>query len=402
MINILLFLYGIFLGLPDVAIDVYATRLRLDDIVIGFTLFYVLAGRNWRPYNQHQKNVLRFIGLFAAYCVLSSLITFYLGLPFDSYSSFRLLGCMVVLVTLPQTLKTPKARRTLAWALLLGGCIVLVQIAYRWNQIVGTMVLMSHSYQLKSSLSFETWNANTVSIYVILLAFAMLLMTCETSSTERRIFLLASGVFSVVPLFTFCRGATVSIGMAWLVFILLAYRVWSVKLAIIMLFVGMILYLFTYYDHLLISAVQINLATGEGFGKRYEYWATALNLIEKSPLVGHGFGQEPHAFYTMIRGGGTSHNTFLSVFVECGLLGFLLFIWPLGYIGRHFYRRIRKDRNDMQAVICLAFLSGIFVLSLSYSALYWYKYQIIMLALLIAHLKAARIHSISGTSLLVK
>ena len=397
MIKFLLLAYGICLGLPDVALEIFTTRLRLDDIVITAVMVYSLADRSWHPFDRHQKVPLGAMLLFGVYCLISSLIVYSSDLPFPLYPLSRCIGCMVILITIPQLIKSHKDYNLFAWGLLIGGCILLGQLAFRLNSVINAASYMSQSHELKTSLSFETWNPNTISNYAIMLAFILLLVGSENRGVQRLVFLTAAGVFSLIPLVTFCRGATAGIAAFWMIFIFLTNRLWAVKLMAVFLFGLVLLYLATYYEPLLRTAFDINLATGEGFAGRYECWVTSLGLIEQAPIIGHGFGQEVRLFVAAM-GRGSSHNAFLSVLVECGFLALVLFVWPLMYIARHFWRRFRNNRNDTTAIICLASLTMLLVRNLSSSGLYWYKAEIIILALLIASLRSESIISRGNNS----
>lgn len=130
-------------------------------------------------------------------------------------------------------------------------------------------------------------------------------------------------------------------------------------------------------------SLRLSRSTGQGFGARYEYWSMALELIGESPIIGHGFGQELILF-ERVRGEGMCHNAFLSVGIEGGLLGLLLFILPLVTIIRYFWRRFRNRRHHDIAVVCLAFMAALIIMSMTQSVLYWYKSHTIALALIIS------------------
>lgn len=379
MIIILLFLYGTSIGLPDIAVGFYNTRLRIDDGIMMILFLCVLINGLYHPYRftKTQLKFLKLTALFAVSCLLSSCVTLILDMPFDYYSLFRMLGCMLILVTLSTILKSPRLFVWLGWGLLFGGSILVLQIIfmYRATEIAS----MAYSFQLKNALKFETWNANTPAYYAIMLAFIMALMGHEMSGIKKRIFWVASGVFSLIPLFIFARGATAGIGVAWLVFILLSRRNRLAKAVVILLFISMVIYLSTYEEQLIRSSIRINLSTGEGLSDHHINWRRALDSIAKSPLIGHGFGQE-------MRLGIDAHNAFLSVLVEGGLIGVLLFIWPLGYLGYRFWKFTRGKFYDTRAVICFGFLLGILVASLSQSALYWQKSEMITLSLMVVYL----------------
>ena len=388
MIKVLLFFYGTSIGLPDIAIDFYNTRLRIDDGIMMILFLFVFINGLYYPYRftKSQPKFLKLMAIFAVFCLLSSCVTLILDLPFDSYSLLRMLGCMIILVTLSTILRSSRLLVWLGWGLLLGGSILILQILLRWCSKADHISLLSYSYRIKTALSFRTWNPNTSASYAIMLAFITALISYEVSGIKKGIFWVAAGVFSLIPLFTFSRAAVGGIGTAWLTFILLAHGNRPAKAWIVtVLFVGMFICLAICGGELIRSAVRINLSTGEGLSDHHIMWRRALDLINKSPLIGHGFGQEIR-LYKAEFGGGMAQNAFLSVCVEGGLVGLLLFTWPLAHLGRRFWRLTHGRFYDTRAVLCFGFLLGILVLSITHSALYWHKSQTLILSLMLVYI----------------
>ncbi|MHC4109880.1 MAG: O-antigen ligase family protein [Planctomycetota bacterium] len=388
IINILLFLYGISIGLPDIAIDFYNTRLRIDDGIMMIMFLCVFINGLYHPYRftKSQLKFLKLIAIFAVFCLLSSCVTLILDLSFDSYSLLRMLGCMIILVTLSTILRSSRLLVWLGWGLLLGGNILILQVLFRWYSNAEQISLLAYSYRIKTALSFRTWNPNTSASYAIVFAFITALISYEMSGTKKGVFWVAAGVFSLIPLFTFSRAAAGGIGIAWLTFILFAHGNRPAKGWIVtVLFIGMVICIAIYGRELIRSTVRINLSTGEGLSDHHKMWRRALDLIARSPLIGHGFGQEIRLYKTEF-GGGMAHNAFLSVCIEGGLVGLLLFTWPLAYLGRSFWRLTHGRFYDTRAVLCFGFLLGIIVLNLSQSALYWHKSQTLILSLMLVYI----------------
>jgi len=385
---ILLLLYGISIGLPDIAIDFYTTRLRIDDGIMMILFLSVFINGLYHPYlfTKSQLKFLKLVVVFVVFCLLSLCVTIILDLPLDLYSPFRMLGCMLILITLSIILKSPRSLMWLGWGLLLGGSILAMQLLLTWYSKAEHISLLAYSFRLKNALSFKTWNANTSASYAIMFAFIMALISYEMSGIKKGIFWVAAGAFSLIPLITFSRAAVGGIGIAWLTFILLARGNRPAKAVIIILFIGMFIYLGIYKGELIRSAVRINLSTGEGLSDHHIMWRTALKLAADSPLYGYGFGQEGRLFNTILGEKRMAHNAFLSVLVEGGLVGLLMFTWPLAHLGRRLWRFAHGRFYDTRAVLCLGFLLGILVLSITQSALYWHKSQTLILSLMLVYI----------------
>lgn len=76
--------------------------------------------------------------------------------------------------------------------------------------------------------------------------------------------------------------------------------------------------------------------------QRYEYWRTAIQLIEKQPILGVGTGDIPNAFKQQYIDSNSklsphnrnrSHNQYLSITVTFGFIGLLWFLFALFYPG---------------------------------------------------------------------
>lgn len=65
----------------------------------------------------------------------------------------------------------------------------------------------------------------------------------------------------------------------------------------------------------------------EGGSERTDLWAIALTYIERHPLFGNGWGG-----YT-IKNGMAIHNTYLTILCDTGIIGFIVFMTPIVYIG---------------------------------------------------------------------
>jgi O-antigen ligase len=381
---VLLLLYGISMGFPDLAISLGSTRLRLDDIVLIFISFCVIIELLFRPLclTKSQFNFLRMIFLFIGFCIISLSISLIAGLPFESYSFLRMLGCMPILVTLPLALRSSKRIRWLGWGLLSGGLIFMTQLFFLLYKAL-QVGHFTYFFRLKNAVSFRTWNPNSSSVFALMLVVALFLIGSEMQGVRREIFSTAAALFSLVPFLLYSRGAMAAVVFAWFVFILLARKNYRFKVFVVLVLVGIVVFQAVFQKDLLSSAISIDLKASEtqSISEHYIMWHTALDLATDSPLYGYGFGQEIRSFEARI-GRGMAHNAFLSVLVEGGLIGLFLFMWPLKYLARRLWTFAHGSLYDMRAVIGLSFLFGIIIQSLSQSALYWHKPPMLMLSLL--------------------
>jgi putative inorganic carbon (HCO3(-)) transporter len=86
---------------------------------------------------------------------------------------------------------------------------------------------------------------------------------------------------------------------------------------------------------------------------RVTLWEDAMQVFDANPVVGTGFGTYAH----MHRIGNyeDTHNYFLKVLVETGILGLLLFLWLLAKMFWTGYRFSRRARDPFLASLGLGF-----------------------------------------------
>jgi putative inorganic carbon (hco3(-)) transporter len=76
---------------------------------------------------------------------------------------------------------------------------------------------------------------------------------------------------------------------------------------------------------------------------RVELWTDAMEMFQSSPILGTGFNT--YAYMKRVHDYADTHNIYLKVLVETGIVGLLLFLWLLGktfLIGWKTFRRVRE------------------------------------------------------------
>jgi O-antigen ligase len=377
-----LFLYGLALGFPDIAISLgTAINLRLDDALIVLFLIRLLL---WSPLSlmPGQKTVVKPQLLFAAACMCSALVGLARGTPPAAYESLKMIGCIVILLTLARLLQSRRRLRFLSAGLMSGGIALLFQIRQRLGSRPGNY--LGTFQELKSAAAFSTWNPNTIGQAAMLLTFAAGLgwIVFRKSRINSGIWPCFATAFSLVPTMVFARSASLSIALGYLLFLGLMRR-W--KFALLFLMVG--LALFTYRrkvdTELVDSATRVDISTGEGFSHRFERWDMALEAIRSAPVLGHGFGQE-WTYLSGVGSEGRAHNAYMTVWIELGFGGLALLlvaIYQFVSSGLSLYRDL-----EFQAcgALLLSLIATVCVDSLASSTLYWEKLPTIALSIGIA------------------
>lgn len=382
MLVFFIFMYGVSFGFPDLALDFSGTRIRLDDLFLVLIFLSFLLQRRIIYLNQFHYTFLLKLSYFGLFCLLSLIFCYFLKLPFNSYAFFRMLGCLLIIYTVPFILKDSFYKETLLRGLVIGGAIFLTQVLWKWQSIMllGSQLFIKDFYMVKSGVSFETWNPNAVANFAFFFTVSFLLLKKAGTYTKNYLFWLLACFFSLVPFLIFSRGASLCIIVSWALWFLISRKHMLFKSIIISVITLVFLILLSKFSFLLNSASRINISTGEGFAGRYELWSFSLNTIRNHLFLGLGFGQEAFLFEKVF-GSGMSHNSFLSVLIELGVFGLLLFINPLIYLLRNLQRRFKQLRDE-KSLIAYSFFIGFLIFNLSQSELYWYKAGILSLCIL--------------------
>jgi O-antigen ligase len=377
-----LFLYGFALGFPDIAIPIGAAiNLRLDD---GLILLFLVRSLLWTPapLTSEQRKILGAQALFLFACILSAVAGIVRGNPPASYDTAKMIGCAAIALALPRLLQSERRLRFLIAGLVCAGIALVVQI----SRHLGTGSLNSYAnfQELKNAATFATWNANTIGQASILLVFAAGLggIIFRNSIRSTVLWPCLAMAFAMIPMVVFVRTTSLSVIAGLILFLCLTRRrKWILLFAAACFSVFMFLHLAD--GAALISATQVDPATGEGFSHRFDHWAASAESIRTQPVLGQGFSQEA-VNLSSAGNGGRSHNAYLSVWVELGLGGLALFlfvIYRLVSVGLSLYR---NPHSQLCGALILALVLAACLDSLGLPTLYWEKLPVIALSIAVA------------------
>jgi len=377
-----LFLYAFALGFPDLAYPAGSTiNVRVDDVLIVLflmrTLFCAPA-----PLTRTQRTIFVWQALFFAVCVFSLAVETASGSPPGGYEPVKMAGCAAVFLAFPRIVQSQRRLRFLLGGLMCGGVALMVQI----HQHLGESAtgVYANFQQFKSAAAFATWNPNTTGQAAILLAFAAGLGGVLFSKSVAGRFLwpgLAAG-FALIPVLVFARGTSLSIAVAFVLFLCLVRR-WKWILVFAAFCLCALAYLNSRDPQLLRDASAVNVLTGDGLSHRFDRWEMALQGIEKQPWFGQGFGQEL-PYLTLIGSEGRAHDAYLAVWLELGLGGLLVFVAALYQFVRAGLLLWKSPRSRAPGALILALTVVLCLDSIGLPTLYWEKLPTIALSLALA------------------
>jgi len=111
-----------------------------------------------------------------------------------------------------------------------------------------------------------------------------------------------------------------------------------------------------------ISTIGSPLDTSNAY--RLRVWQESLGIIKDFPLTGIGLGHESflsiYPFYMLDRGKSPfhTHNTYLQVLVETGIIGLLVFLWLLLSYFKRGLKAIASTRDKELKYLMIASLSA--------------------------------------------
>jgi len=374
-----LFMYGLALGFPDLAVPLGTTiNLRFDDLFMILFLIRVVIW-NTTPLTAGQQKILKWQALFLAACVFSASIGLYQGNPPALYETIKMLGCGVILLVLPRILRSQRRLGFLIAGLMCAGGALALQVFLRLGSYPANATANFQEY--KNAATFTTWNANTIGQAAMLCAFASGIAWLAFARTRlQRIFCLCvATAFALMPAMVFARGTALSIATGYILFLLLS-RHWRIAVLFALVGVSAVLYLRAANDSFVISAMRVDLATGEGFSHRYDRWEMAIETIKAKPVAGYGFGQE-WALLSSLGSEGRAHNAYLTVWLELGVTGLSLLLAVIYQFASQGFALYNAPESRFCGALLLALIAAMCVDSLGLPALYWEKLPTIALAI---------------------
>ena len=377
-----LFLYGLVLGFPDIAIPLStAINLRLDDGLIGF---FLLRSVLWSPASltPGQRSIFKSQVCLAAACTLSALVGFARHTPPAAYETIKMIGCVAILIALPRLLLSERRIRFLTVGLMCAGVALMVQIGQRLGSNPANF--LGGFQQLKSAAAFTTWNPNTIGQASMLLVFAAGLgwIFFRRSRIISGLWFCTATTFSLIPALVFSRGAGISIASGYVFFLCLARR-WKFALIFLAIGVSILGYLHSVNSELVDSATRVDVTTGEGFSHRFDRWDMAMEAIRSDPFLGHGFGQE-WTYLSDIGSEGRAHNAYMTVWTELGFGGLALLLAAIYRFTSTAVSLYRDSEFQMCGALLLALSVTVCLDSIGSSTLYWEKLPTIALSIGIA------------------
>jgi hypothetical protein len=367
----LLYLSGFFIMLPVFKLEIYGQNLRLDDACIISLLF--LCFFKIRPVNIDRLRPIFIFGILMALVIVYGIfarkiypIKFW---QYDNYPFFRAVGIMIWGLTLGFTcFLDNKFLRTFISGVKHGG-FILIPVLYYIAVTSGIKGGLSFYFPKHLLMDLSEMNANTYGALAVLLALCSYLLYRQTGNRFLMIFSIGS---LFVPFLYLIRRdvAGIMAGVFYLFFASNKKVAFRKKFFIFLMFAIGAFVAYFFLGDFIFSAFTFDWETGIGYANREKLFPVAISAIIQNPF-GYGFGSEIYFFFWDAGKDIVSHNAYLSMGIELGLMApfLLLFLLFKLFVSE-------KDVFIRCFIVCFA------IESLFGNGMYFYKAQWVFIFLI--------------------
>lgn len=230
-------------------------------------------------------------------------------------------------------------------------------------------------------------NPNMLSIYLIIVfPFALYAIASAKTFTHRIFYILCAGLIALCTLYTWSRGAWLGIIVATCVF-LVVYNIKNIWI-IISAVVSLPLWSALLPDTVINRALSIGTLTDSSSYYRIYTWRGVWDMIKDHFFGGIGVGESAFSeVYPIYSYSGTetvmhSHNLFMEITVQLGVVGLLVFLLIMFFFAQKCFNTARHRVGDdpqprTVAVAGLASICGALTMGLTDHI--WYNYRVFLL-----------------------
>jgi O-antigen ligase len=323
---------GIFYLTPLIPLQTARYRLNIYPLgatVIAIVLLAVAIGvmRRKRPVLPKTPWTM-FIGIYTAFTFLSLILgSFYLGGPlplpgsarFSVWVDYMMMGALLLLVAAVE----PSRREMKTIVILM--CLAMLALDRNFLSTVSGRDFSAFSYDLRDAGSVGYAGINGMAALEAQFAtFLLALAAFEKNRLIQLTYFAMAGCSAICLMYSLSRGGYVAMLAGWL-FLGLAKKRWML--------VALIAFVFT-WTALVPNAVRERVTMTYDGGEldhssetRITLWHDAMEVFDSNVIMGSGFNT--YAYMHRVGDYEDTHNFFLKVLVETGILGLALFLWLL-------------------------------------------------------------------------
>ncbi len=350
-------------------IPLQTVRYRINDFPLGasvitIVLVAVAIGLLRRKGSLLPKTPFTtIIGIYAVFTFVSLILgSFYLGvsLPFPGTERFSVWAdymMMPAMLLLMAAIQPSKWQMKIIIVLM---CLSVLSLDRNFLATIAGRDFSAFSYDLRDAGSMGYAGINGMAAFEA--QFAILLMALaafEKNLLIRLAYFGLAALSAVCLMYSMSRGAYVAILAGWL-FLGLAKKRWMLAVLIAFVFTWTAL-----VPNAVRQRVTMTYETGaldHSSETRINLWQDAMQVFDSNVVLGSGFNT--YAYMHRIGDYEDTHNFFLKLLVETGVLGLALFLWMLWklfWVGLRFSRHAQDPFYASLGLGLAAWLATAFV-----------------------------------------
>jgi|SRR5579859_149917 len=260
---------------------------------------------------------------------------------------------MLIFFIAASAIRTPK-QMTLIISLMILSVVV---VNRNYHSTVGGRDFSQYSDSLREAGPLGYAGENGMGAFQSEMAIFFIGLACFVRKVIPRIVLWGVAMSSVYCLLlTFSRGGYLGFLVGLLVLGIIRERKLLFVLAILLVS----------WQSLVPNAVRervlMTYQQGEGLDasaeERVTIWQDAVDVITRNPLLGTGF--DTYAYMGRVGDYKDTHNYYLKVFLELGLIGLAVFLWELRTVGKMTWQLFRASEDPWLSGLAGAFFAMLF------------------------------------------
>jgi putative inorganic carbon (hco3(-)) transporter len=340
---------GIFILLPMIPLQTIRYRINdlpLGESVLGITLLAVMLGllRRGQPVlpKTPWTSLLCVYGVFTF--ISLCLGSFYLGQSSPFPSTARLgewKDYMVMPALLLMTAAVSPSRRQMK-AMVVVMCLAIFAVDHSFWNVVSSRDFSTFSNDLRDAGAMGQAGSNGLAAFGAQASTFLLALAAFEKKVLLRLGYLSLAIFSTVcVLYTLSRGGYLAL-LAGFLFIGLVRQRTLLLLLIAFFWMGTSL-LPGAVEQRVLMTYDAQDGLDHSAQTRVALWEDAMEVIQTNPVIGTGFST--YEYMHRVSDYKDTHNYFLKVLLETGVLGLLIFLWLLAKTFAAGFRLYRQAKD---------------------------------------------------------
>jgi putative inorganic carbon (hco3(-)) transporter len=267
-------------------------------------------------------------------------------------------------------IRTPKQMRII----LVLVCLSILQVNRTYHNTVGDRDFSHFSYDLRDAGPLGYAGENGMGAFQ---AGMSVFLIGLTTATKRRIVRLslwavaATCIYSLV--FTFSRGGYLGFMAGLLILGIVKER------KLLVLFVGILLSWQSVVPGAVTERVLMTYGDSQGLdpsaGERVTLWKDAMQVIDHDPVIGTGF--DTYKFMGRVGDFTDTHNYYVKVLLEMGVIGLLFLFYFLGVLSKMCWLLFRQAQDELlRSIGCAVFALSICTIVVNFFGDRWTYLQV--------------------------